>query len=163
MKGKYEIIVKDSRKQYKFTIRRNITILRGDSATGKTTLIDMIAAYQRDKENSGITIQSKKDCVVLTSSNWEMNLKMMDDKIVFIDEGENFVKSKKFSEMVQDSTNYYVIATRSSLENLPYSIHEVYGIRNVSGNKYEGTKRIYCEFYSLYKEDVQEKPFNILI
>ena len=46
MKGKYEIIVKDRHLQYKFTINRNITILRGDSATGKTTLIDMIAAFQ---------------------------------------------------------------------------------------------------------------------
>lgn len=60
MKGKYEVVVKSRRLQYKFTVFRNITILRGDSATGKTTLIDMIAAYQEmgkifhrcaDKEN----------------------------------------------------------------------------------------------------------------
>ena len=70
MKGKYEIVVKDSRIQYKFTITRNITILRGDSATGKTTLINMIAAYQQDKESSGVTIISQKDCVVLTAYNW---------------------------------------------------------------------------------------------
>lgn len=46
MKGKYEVVVKSRRVQYKFSVIRNITILRGDSATGKTTLIDMIAAYQ---------------------------------------------------------------------------------------------------------------------
>ena len=39
MKGSFEVIVKNRRIQYKFTICRNITILKGDSATGKTTLI----------------------------------------------------------------------------------------------------------------------------
>ena len=48
MTGKYEVIVNSRRLQYKFTINRNITILRGDSATGKTTLIDMISSYQQN-------------------------------------------------------------------------------------------------------------------
>ena len=65
MKGKYNITVKSRRIQYKFTVLRNITILRGDSATGKTTLIDMIAAYQENGEASGVTVQSKKQCTVL--------------------------------------------------------------------------------------------------
>ena len=34
MKGNYEIIVKNARIQYKFTLEKNITILRGDSANG---------------------------------------------------------------------------------------------------------------------------------
>lgn len=49
MTGAYEVIVKNRRLQYKFTIYRNITILKGDSATGKTTLIDMIQSYQETK------------------------------------------------------------------------------------------------------------------
>ena len=35
-----------------FEIRRNITIIRGDSATGKTTLIDMIREYDENGEDS---------------------------------------------------------------------------------------------------------------
>jgi molybdopterin-guanine dinucleotide biosynthesis protein len=60
--------------QYKFTVSRNITILRGDSATGKTTLIEMIAAHQRGGERSGVEIRSDKPCVVLTEQNWELML-----------------------------------------------------------------------------------------
>ena len=45
MKGSYDVKVENRRLQYKFRINRNVTILRGDSATGKTTLIDMIAAH----------------------------------------------------------------------------------------------------------------------
>ena len=49
MKGRYRIVVKNSSVRYDFEIRRNITIIKGDSATGKTTLVDMIREYyERD-------------------------------------------------------------------------------------------------------------------
>lgn len=165
MNGKYEIKVKDARLQYKFTVSRNITILRGDSATGKTTLIEMIAAYQQNRTSSGVSITCEKDCVVLNSLNWQMNLSQMNDKIVFIDEGADFVKSKDFSEMIEGSDNYYVIATRMFLPNLPYSVTEIYGIKNISGNRYQNTKRLYSTFYSLYNENefVNTNNTNILI
>ena len=34
MRGVHEVVVQNNRVQYKFAIRRNLTILRGDSATG---------------------------------------------------------------------------------------------------------------------------------
>lgn len=74
MRGQHEITVRNARVQYKFTVSRNITILRGDSATGKTTLIEMIAAHQRGGERSGVEIRSDKPCVVLTEQNWELML-----------------------------------------------------------------------------------------
>lgn len=40
MKGSYHIIVQNKRIRYEFDIRRNITIIRGDSATGKTATSD---------------------------------------------------------------------------------------------------------------------------
>ena len=153
MKGKYNITVKSRRIQYKFTVLRNITILRGDSATGKTTLIDMIAAYQENGEASGVTVQSKKQCTVLTGIRWQENLAMIHDSIVFIDEGDKFVASEDFARAVKNTDNYYVIATRASLFDLPYSIKEIYGINNVSGNRYQGTKRLYAEFYPLCRVD----------
>ena len=38
MTGTYHIIVEDDNLIYEFDILRNITVLRGDTATGKTTL-----------------------------------------------------------------------------------------------------------------------------
>lgn len=164
MKGSYEVIVKNNRIQYKFTIYRNITILRGDSATGKTTLIEMISDFNRDGRESGIEISCQKKCVVLTRGNWERDLKDIKDSIVFIDEGNLFVKSQGFAETIQKTDNYYVIATRDSLFNLPYSVKEIYGIKNIAGNRYQGTKRLYSEFYPLYNEDAfQGKPEKVII
>lgn len=38
MKGKYRIIVENKKIRYDFEVKRNITIIKGDSAIGKTTL-----------------------------------------------------------------------------------------------------------------------------
>ena len=56
MKGTYSVTVKNNVLQYQFEIRRNITIIKGDSATGKTTLVDMIREYDQNGEQSGITL-----------------------------------------------------------------------------------------------------------
>lgn len=165
MTGKYEVTIKNARLQYRFSVERSVTILRGDSATGKTTLIDMIAAFQANGENSGVNIICKKKCVVLTSTNWELNLSQIHDSIVFIDEGDAFVKSQQFADAVQRTDNYYVIATRASLFNLPYSVKEVYGIKNKSGNRYQGTKRLYSEFYPLHDTKLAQidKPDLVIV
>ncbi|MFC2472125.1 MAG: Fis family transcriptional regulator, partial [Lachnoanaerobaculum gingivalis] len=42
MKGTHRVVVSTKRLKYDFVIRRNITIIQGNSATGKTTLVDMI-------------------------------------------------------------------------------------------------------------------------
>lgn len=47
MKGKITITVRNDRTKFEFTLRRNITVIRGDSATGKKTLIEMIDDYNR--------------------------------------------------------------------------------------------------------------------
>ena len=40
MKSSHRVIVESRKVKYDFVIRRNITILTGDSGTGKTVLID---------------------------------------------------------------------------------------------------------------------------
>ncbi len=66
---------------------------------------------------------------------------------MFIDEGNDFVRSRRIAEAVKNSTNYYVIATIESLYDLPYSVNEIYGIRNKAGNRYQGTKRLYSDLF----------------
>ena len=71
MKGSYEIIVANAKVRYEFTVRRNITIIKGDSATGKTTLVEMIREYYESGEGSGIELRSKKECRVLAGRDWK--------------------------------------------------------------------------------------------
>lgn len=148
MKGKYSVFVQNNRLRYEFTISRNITIIRGNSATGKTTLLDLLNAYDRDGESSGVLVKCDVPCVVIGGQRWEENLQFIHNSIVFIDECNRFIKSEDFAVRVKESDNYFVIVTRDDLPNLPYSVKEIYGIRE--SGKYAGLKQVYNEFYCLY-------------
>lgn len=53
--------------------------------------------------------------------------------------------------MINGSDNYFVIVTRDDLSQLPYSVDEIYGLKNVSdSSKYKSYKRVYNETYRLY-------------
>ena len=42
MKGKYDIVLYNNKVHYYLTVERNITVLRGDSASGKSELIRLL-------------------------------------------------------------------------------------------------------------------------
>lgn len=147
--GSYDVVISSRRLQYKFTIQRNVTIIRGQSATGKTTLVEMIQDCNENGIDSGITISCDRDCVVLSGRKWERDIAELENSIVFIDEGHSFVLSQDFAKVISHSSNYYVIVTRERLENIPYSVDEIYGIR--TSGKYGELKSSYHEFYRLYE------------
>ena len=60
---------------------------------------------------------------------WRESLVPIRGSIVFIDECNSFVKSEDFAISIKESDNYFVIITRNDLPNLPYSVNEIYGIR----------------------------------
>lgn len=150
MKGSYEVTVRNNRLQYKFTVQRNITILRGNSATGKTTLIEMIREFEENGANSGVVLNCKKACTTLLGRGWANQLAAIHDSIVFIDEGNPFIASREFADAIRNSDNYYVIATRANLPSLPYSVDEVYGIENTTSRRFGSVKRLYSKFFRIY-------------
>lgn len=148
MTGAYRVVVQNRKIKFDFEIRRNITILRGDSATGKTTLVEMIREYEELGPDSGIELQCEKDCVVLSGRQWEKQLTDLSQSIVFIDEGNAFTASKEFAAAIQKTDNYYVLVTREGLETLPYSVTEIYGIR--ASKHFGDLKQTYNEFFRIY-------------
>lgn len=158
MTGTHQITIQNKKIKYSFTVRRNITVIRGNSATGKTVLIEMVREYYENGEDSGITLQCDKQCAVLSGINWEVQLSTIHDSIVFIDEGSRFVASKDFAAVIQKTDNYYVIVTREGLNALPYSINEIYGIRDAG--KYGQLKQTYNELFHIYAHHEYDKPIT---
>lgn len=144
MKGTYEVRVTRRRgTSYRFTIRRNITIVRGDSASGKTTLFGMIADHARLGDKSGVNVQCDVPCVALADSDWRNQLAGFSNSIVFIDEGLRDLLTDDFARAVRGSSNYFIIITRADLPALPYSVDEIYQIK-MSG-KYHSLVPCYLE------------------
>ena len=96
MKGKYKVIVKNNRLHYEFEIKRNITIIKGDSATGKTTLINKVRQFADLGNSSGIDIVCDAPCRVLEGSRWKILLQNMVGNIIFIDEENHLNCNPRF-------------------------------------------------------------------
>lgn len=156
MKGKHHIMVENDHVRYEFDIKRNITVIQGDSATGKTSLLDLLRQYSMRKEGSGVLLQSDKKCVVYggTIDNWKPVIEAEHDSIIFIDEDYPFVFSKDFAATIKNTDNYYVLISRRPLKELPYSTQEIYGIR--TSGKYHFPEKVYNEFYPLYPDTEKE-------
>ena len=146
MKGKHKIEVRSGRVVFTIELERNITILRGDSATGKTTLVEMLQAYETYGRQSGVTVSCDKTCRVLSGVNWEFQLNATHDSIVFVDEGSTFVSSLDFARAIQHSDNYYVLVTREDLSTLPYSVNAILELKKTTSR----FKRTYNKAYPVY-------------
>ena len=147
MRGKYRVVVKNKRLHYEFEIKRNITIIKGDSATGKTTLINMIRQFANLGNSSGVDLMCDVPCRTLDGADWKIILRNISGNILFIDEENTFIRSEEFASEIKESDNYFVIITRENLYNLPYSVEEIYGLH--SSGKYQNTKQIYQQMYRI--------------
>ena len=135
MKGTYKIKISNSKVSFSLELERNITIICGNSATGKTTLIGLIRDYEQLGKASGVTIQCKKPCRVLSNVDWKYRLDAIHDSIVFLDEGNEFVRSQDFAQAIRGTDNYYVIINRESLSQLPYSVNSILKLKTTSRKK----------------------------
>ena len=155
MKGKHKVIVQNNKLHYEFEIKRNITIIQGDSATGKTTLINMVRQAANLGASSGVDVICDVPCRTLEGQDWKLILQNLSNHILFIDEENAFINTEEFAVSIKQSDNYFVLITRENLYNLPYSVEEIYGMH--SSGKYQNTKRIKTE--ALYMKDI----LNILL
>lgn len=148
MKGTYKIRVRNNKNDYSFELKRNITLLCGDSGRGKTTLYEMIAEYDRFGKNSGVNISCDKEIKAISGYDWENQIKNLNDCIIIIDEDNHFIKTKEFARVVRNSNNYFLLITRNYLSALPYSVEEIYEISGKGKNK--RFKNVYSEVDHLY-------------
>lgn len=152
MRGRYHFRVKSKKTLFEFTIKRNITVVKGDSATGKTTLLHMLYEYLRVGRESGYMVSTDGSYFVYlrkeVGRQWQDALFPLKNTIIFIEENNDFVFTREFAEYVKKSGNYFVLVSRSPLKMLPYSVHEIYEI--VTTGKRADVREAYHEFKELY-------------
>ena len=158
MKGTHSLTVSSAHLKFEIELSRNITVIQGDSATGKTTLVDMIREFNLNGTDTGITLSCDLPCKVIEGADWQSQLSNIESSIVFIDEGNRFVSSKDFARAVRGSGNYYVIVTREPLSNLPYSVTEIYGIH--SSGKFQSLEPVYHHLYRIYGDMLGQDSYQ---
>lgn len=115
----------------------------------------MIDAYDNNGISSGVHLKCNVRCTTLHGKNWRDTLDKISKSIVFIDEQSHFITTKEFAVAIQGTDNYYVLITRNNLEALPYSIHEIYGLRAYNNKETQnGMFQTFNEQYELYGANI---------
>lgn len=152
MKGNIQIIVSTKRLRYELNLRRNITVIQGNSASGKTTLIQILSDYLSGRTGPGTEVICSRKCVVLSgdAEGAIARVRTLSDSVVFVDEQERFLHSKAFAEAVLTSNCYFVFITRDGLNMLPYSVEEIYYLKN--SGYYQNSRQVYNSMHQVYPE-----------
>ena len=140
MRGKHTVVVERAKVRFTLTFKRNISFIRGQSATGKTSLVNMIADYNNRGEESGVSLRCDVPCETLGGRRWERELSIIEDSIVFLDEGNDFIYSKEFARVVSGSSNYFVLISRRDAGELPYSVDEILELVTTTSKLIKGRK-----------------------
>lgn len=150
MVGVQHVKISNERVIFEFDLYRKVTIIRGDSATGKTTLYDLVAQHNREAGNpSKLVVQSTKKCHAFA---WAASstLENLTDSIIFIDEQSVQKRNhKRLAKMISNSDNYFVIISRDDIKTIPYSITEIYRIKK--SNRYISLGKVYNQLDRIYK------------
>ena len=129
-----DIIIKTPEITYNLKVNRKITVLRGDSGTGKTSIIEIVDALNSDV--LGISIsgidKSKLKCIH-THDDWEHIIDISENSVILVDEDCDFMYTKEFAEKVYSSSNRFLLISRDRLRHLNISASEVFELLYEAG------------------------------
>ena len=130
MKGKHIISIASRKAIYHLELERKISVLKGNSGTGKSSMIRLIAEYLEYGKQSGVKLSTDSMIslsVLTNNSEWSEILKSVHDTVLFIDEDVRYLYSESFQRELWSADCYAVIVSRSGrFTALPYSIFGIY-------------------------------------
>lgn len=122
------IHLKTKRLEYKFEVTQKYSIIRGDSGTGKTSLLDVVNLYSLDKYSVECPGYAKLAAIPTNAA--PEYLKQYDNAVLFIDEDNVLLHTKKIASIFRESHNYFVIITRTiKLDYLPISLDSIFDMK----------------------------------
>lgn len=148
MRGKYDIIVGNTKIQYEFTLKRKYTFIDGATGTGKSHIVSLIIeSYNRDSfaymKSGGLRFDYAYDLGALRqfcSSSFT--------DVVIVDD-ESWVASKEFKEITEKASQYFLINGREFIAEFPFSMYEIYELRKYGTTK----KKVLCKAERIFKDD----------
>lgn len=133
------ISIKSPNINYELQIENKLTIITGLSASGKTTLINLINEY--NSENNVAEVDSELPMYIINSNIWENSELFRNKAFYFIDEDMEFLKTPKFFKNIMNSSGYFIVVGRNPEIFINYSVDSIYELKLYNGvhkmvNKY---------------------------
>lgn len=162
MQGRHLINIISRKAEYHLELERKITVIKGDSGTGKSSMIRLISQYLELGRDSGVklTVSSSAKIQVLTNmSDWYQVLEGMENTILFIDENVRCLYDENFQRALWNADCYAVIVSRSGMFTaLPYAVLSIYELQTKQNGKTTVTS-----MYRLYENQVSENNYDLVI
>lgn len=153
------ISIKSPNINYELQIENKLTIITGLSASGKTTLINLINEY--NSENNVAEVDLELPMYIINSNIWE-NPELFNTKaFYFIDEDMEFLKTPTFFKNILNSKGYFIVVGRDPEIFINYSIDSIYELKLNNGvhkmvSKYNIKELAYKYNYDNIKEVLNE-------
>lgn len=149
-----KIKIKSKLMNYNLEFSHKLNILRGDSATGKSTLV----RFLDNEESSYAIIESNYELFHLTSKMLERNIEL-DNKTVYIMDESNGIKNWIVVDTINKNKYKFILIIRDiKLEFLSYGIDQIYEL--YKSGKYNLNRKVYRE--DLNKERLDSIKFRNL-
>lgn len=115
-------------------INNKVTILTGDSATGKTKLIKFIKLLMSDSaEIRYASIDDICNKVIVCESKDDV-LKVIDrkvnNKIIIIDRFDSISSNKNIIKFIDESSNIFIVAAHKEFDKCGYSTDSMLGLKH---------------------------------
>lgn len=129
MVGAYKLSVRVKGLSYDLVLKSQVTVVKGNTATGKSYFVDLVEQYVREKGSCRSTIKVVSDFtdigVVSNPKELDYVLKGMSGGLIIMDEIIVAYLYTQIPSIVLNSGNYFLLFTRLPLNRLPYSIVDV--------------------------------------
>ena len=133
MKGSFSLEIEARKVVYRLDMERKVTVIKGNSGTGKSSLIRLLSDYVELGKDSGVRIRKSSEYkikILGNRTNWMYELENISNCIVFADEDVRCLYEKAFQRIFQTADCYIVIISRSGMfQQLPYAIRSIYELR----------------------------------
>ncbi len=159
MKGVHWFKIGNNHVQFNIRLKRKVTIIKGDSGTGKTTLVDFIRQYlesQVSGDDSGLSFSTNINRIIILNKgdiDWQIKVRNASGALLVADEGVRYLFSRAFSGIFNNIDCYLLCVTRENtkLGCLNYAISDIYGLTTKRNGEIYQT-----ELYNLYKDNVED-------
>lgn len=162
MKGKHIVGITSRRAEYRLELERKITVIKGKSGTGKSSVIRLVSDYLELGKDSGIkvTVSSSTRLLVLTnSSDWDTVMSSLRNTIIFFDEDVRYIYTEAFQKALWTADCYAVIISRSGqFTGLPFAVSSIYELVTERNGKNTITS-----MYHLYEEKHKRNVFDLVV
>lgn len=143
--------VSTNRYVYEFDLERRVTVIRGDSGTGKTLLANLLVA----EPETGVHVECERSFVLMNNNirvNYSTWFKDYDNVVFILDEDSRWLRDRRFYDAALDSGAWLLVMDRSTLlTTYECSVESVMRLK-VSG-KYRTLEKLYTHKSTTFPKD----------